>query len=80
MKTETSPFASEGFETFPSLYADNKQVQAYSELATEILERKANEYAAFLEKDDLMPRARQTATRILDHITFELAYREGMYE
>lgn len=76
---ETNSFTGEGFAPFPSLYADEKRIREAAELSTEVLERFVNEYGHFLSKPQ-MPRATATANRILDHMIFELAYRDGVYD
>lgn len=74
-----SEFSGSGFETFPSLHADTAKITVFAEMDKDILERLANEYTDFLARENLMPRAKATANRILDHVMFELAYREGVY-
>jgi len=74
-----SEFSTEGFESFPSLYADNKRIAELSEWTIPMLEERASQYAAFLQRDDLMPRAKAQADRMLDHVLFELTYRDGFY-
>lgn len=75
-----SEFTGNGFETFPSIHVDNKRVAEFSEWTTPVLEEHTSQYAAFLQRDDLMPRARAQAERVLDHLLFELAYRDGIYD
>lgn len=75
-----SEFSGSGFETFPSLHADTAKITVFAEMDTEILERLANEYTDFLARGNLMPRAEKTANRILDHVLFEMAYRDGIYD
>ncbi len=74
-----SEFSGSGFETFPSLHADTAKITVFAEMDKDILERLATEYTDFLSRENLMPRAKATANRILDHVMFELAYREGVY-
>lgn len=74
-----SEFSGSGFETFPSLHADTAKITVFAEMDKDILERLANEYTDFLARENLMPQAKATANRILDHVMFELAYREGVY-
>ncbi len=74
-----SEFSGSGFETFPSLHADTAKITVFAEMDKDILERLANEYTDFLARENLMPRAKATANRILGHVMFELAYREGVY-
>ena len=75
-----SEFTGSGFETFPHLYADTKKIEVFAEMDKEILERLANEYTEFLSRERLMPRAEATANRVLDHVMFELDFREGIYD
>lgn len=80
MSVETSGFTSSGYESFPSLHVDNKLVAEFSSWPIENLEHRVNEYTAFLQRPDLMPRAREQAERVREHILFELAYRDGVYD
>jgi len=70
-----SEFAPQGGERFPNLFADSKRVAELSEWTTPMLEERATQYVAFLQSDNLMPRAREQATRFLDHVMFELSYK-----
>ena len=79
MENSMSEFAGKGFESFPHLYADTKKIAVFAEMEKEILERLSSEYTEFLSRENIMPRAREAANRILDHVMFELAYREGVY-
>ena len=74
-----SEFSSSGFESFPSLYADSKLVAEFSEWSTEVLEARVHQYGHFLSQEQ-MPRATETANRIMEHLLFELAYRDGVYD
>ena len=74
-----SEFSSQGFESFPSLYADEQQVAEFSEWSTEVLEARVHQYGHFLSTPQ-MPRATETANRIMEHLLFELAYRDGVYD
>lgn len=78
MSQET--FVPSGFETFPNLYADDKLVGEFSLLDRKIIELKLSEYTVFLQRTDIMERARGTAERVRDHLIFELAYRDGVYD
>lgn len=73
-------FTTEGYTPFPNVYEDNKRVGAFSELPDDVLERKIEEYWQFQNRDDIMPRARHAAGRILEHLGFEIDYRHGCYE
>lgn len=75
-----SDFVGEGFKPFPNIYEDNKAVGAISGLSEAVLERKVHEYWEFLGRDDIMPRARDMAHRILLHLGFEVDYRAGEYD
>jgi len=74
-----SGFTSEGFESFPNTYMDNKHISGISTMPDSVLERKTYEYGAFLQRTDIMDRARAIGDRILNHLLFELAYRDGIY-
>ena len=76
---ETAAFAGEGFDAFPSLYADNKLVGEFSAWDRDVLDQRIRDYERFLQKDDLMPRARSEAERIVGHLVFEVMYREGAF-
>lgn len=77
--TNEAVFASGGFEEFPPLYFDNRDIATISEWPTEVLEERVHQYGQFLSKPQ-MPRATATANRILDHMIFELAFRDGVYD
>jgi glycine betaine/choline ABC-type transport system substrate-binding protein len=70
-----SEFSSEGFTSFPNTYEDNKHVANISDLEQPVLEWKLGEYTAFLQRDDLMPRAREVGGRVLNHLIFEQTWR-----
>lgn len=74
-----SDFNGEGFASFPNTYEDNKQVGMFSNLTPEALEYKLNEYGQFLQRPDLMARAKRIGNRVLDHLLFEAAWRDGIY-
>lgn len=73
-------FTGEGFEVFPSIYQDNQRVKEVAEWPDVYLETKVTEYWQFLMREDLMPRARQAAHRILEHLGFEIDWRAGQYD
>jgi hypothetical protein len=75
-----SEFTGEGFAPFPNTYEDNKRIGACSTLSDQILEDKCKEYVLFVQRKDIMPRAVSIAGRILDHVMFELAFRDGIYD
>ena len=74
-----SEFIGGGFASFPRLEPDNKRVGEFSEWSTKALEERVHQYGHFLSKEQ-MPRATRTANRILNHLLFELAYRDGVYD
>lgn len=76
---EESTFTPEGRTPFPSLYQDNLQVREFSTWSTQALNDHFQEYNAFLQGNN-MPRAQEETRRVLQHIIFELGYREGLYE
>lgn len=78
MSAETATFVPEG-EVFPNLHADTELVHRLAELSDEALDYKAKEYSMFLERTYLMPRAINAANRILEHIIFEMNFRNGIY-
>jgi len=79
---EENAFASQGQASFPPIYEDSKVLGDFSDeqrWPTRKLEGRLNRYLEFLNHDDPMPRAREGARRIVEHIMFELLYREGVY-
>ncbi|HET8708969.1 MAG TPA: hypothetical protein VFL85_01670 [Candidatus Saccharimonadales bacterium] len=77
--SENSGFTSEGHRSFANSYEDNKRVGEFSSLNDAALEYKVREYEEFVTRDDIMPRARTAASRILNHLGFEIGYRSGIY-
>jgi hypothetical protein len=75
-----SEFVGGGFAPFPDSYHDNLNVRNFSALNRAALEYKTDEYGAFMQRTDLMPRARAAGERILEHLIFELAYLDGVYD
>ena len=76
-----SDFIGEGvFAPFPNLYSDMQEVHSVAEWPQEHLDYKTNEYGAFLQRKDPMPRAVKAANLILDYLLFELAYRDNVYQ
>lgn len=69
-------FTSEGFESFPSLYHDTERIHTVLEWPSEVLISRITEYAKFAARTDNMPRAQETADRILSHMQFEVGQRE----
>jgi hypothetical protein len=80
MTTETSAFTGEGFAPFPNVHSDHEHISGISEFADDVLDSKITEYGEFLQRQDLMPRALKLGNRVLDHLLFESAYRDGVYE
>lgn len=70
-----SEFASEGHESFPNIYQDYEQAHEFSLWPTEALQERLQEYSAFLQRKDLMPRARDYSERLIGHLVFELLWR-----
>lgn len=77
---EKDGFTTEGFAPFPSTYYDDKFIRECSEWDDSRIERMVTEYWQFLERDDIQPRARATAERILEHLGFEMDFRYGAYD
>ena len=76
---ETSDFVSQGKDKFPPIYFDTKQIQQLSRWDDSLLLSRLNTYMELIQNPDTMPRAKAGASRLVDHIIFELSYREGMY-
>ena len=83
-ESETSAFTSNGRkDVWPPIYEDSKDMSFVDEEGrwpTKKLLGRLAIYEEFLKRDDPMPRARNAATRIKDHIIFELLVREGYFE
>lgn len=80
MSTESdSGFTTEGFITLPHFQADELRIDTIAETPIELLESRSTEYSQFLA-GEIMPRARAASNRILNHLIFELAYRDGVYD
>lgn len=79
MSQENDGFTTGAREKFPNLHADYQQVGEFASWPQNALERLYAEYTDFVKRDDLMPRAANSADTILAHLAFELAYREGIY-
>ena len=80
---EPSVFASDGRAPFPPTYEDNKHIGDFSNdglWPTQKLMGRLALYQDFLKRDDIMPRARDTARRIREHLMFELLWREGYFD
>lgn len=81
MSQETDGFTSAGRHEgrFPSVYSDSQIVGEFSQWEQHILEERYNDYTDYLDRTDISPRSREVAERILGHLSFELAWREGIY-
>lgn len=77
--SETATFTGEGFKPFPNTYSDNQyflQHLADNRVVTdEMIEEKLAEYYQFMERDDIMARARMLGQRVIDHCNFEMDHR-----
>ena len=71
---EPSAFTSNGKAEFPPIYEDSKKLSELSTWRTSVLQGRLVRYLAFLD-DNPMPRAKDGAQRIVEHIDFELQYR-----
>lgn len=76
-EADTSDFASQGTVPFPYTYNDNKRLAEVSDWPDALLHAKQREYEEFLQRQDIMQRARTVGHRILRHLTFEIEYRKG---
>ena len=71
-----------GFPPFPNLYNDMEELHTLGdtiEWPQARLDYKTHEYGQFLQRPDLMERAKRSANFILDRLLFEQAYRDGVY-
>jgi hypothetical protein len=75
-----SDFAGEGFVPFPNTYSDNLHIGDIPTMNRQVLDNKMMEYGAFVQRTDIMNRARSVGDRILNHLIFEAAWRDGVYE
>jgi len=75
-----SEFSSEGYDSFPSIYADSKMIHEFATTDDRILQDRLSTYTQFLKRDDLMPRARAESERLVTHLMFEICYRQGYFE
>lgn len=73
-------FTSEGLQPFPNTHSNSQRLGECSEWPDVIIETKITEYWQFLSRDDIMPRAKEAAHRILTHLGFEIDYRAGIYD
>ena len=75
-----SDFTSEGQKPFPNTHSDNAQISEVAEWPDDKLQNKLIEYWAFMDRTDLMERARTAGQRMLDLMGFEADYRFGVYD
>jgi hypothetical protein len=64
----------------PDSYHDNRNVSLFSLLSQVELDFKVDQYGDYMQRPDLMPRARYAGDRILEHLLFEYGYRDGIYD
>lgn len=88
---KNSGFTSEGYEEFPSLYSDgelihelggyvlNKDNDPEPRITDGRLNEWVGQYHKFLQRNDLMPRAKDQANHHMRHLLFERAYRSGYF-
>jgi hypothetical protein len=75
MTAMSEGFTTEGFQPFPNTYADLQHLGEITEWDEARLRNKLEEYWGFIGRDDIMPRAREAAQRILEHLGFEVDMR-----
>ena len=75
-----SGFTGSGFDSMPNFYEDNKNIGSISTLGDAALQHMYETYTAWAARKDIMPRAKQAAERILNHLEFEFRYQAGVYE
>lgn len=75
----SSAFTGEGFKPFPNTYSDNQYFVANlanrEVITDEMIENKLAEYYQFMDRDDIMIRARTLGGRVIAHCNFELDLR-----
>lgn len=74
----SSGFTGEGFKPFPNTHSDNQRISELADPAAwtdEMIENKLAEYYQFLDRTDIMPRARKLGGRIISHLNFEMDHR-----
>lgn len=79
MSEHEAGFLSEGYaDSMPALYHDTTRIHEVAAWSNEMLEARIREYTKFLysESPKPMPRAKETAGRLLDYMMFELTQRE----
>lgn len=81
MSNETDGFTSGGRAEgrFPSVFADSQIVGEFSQWEQHHLEERYNDYSEYLGREDISPRSRGEAERVMGHLIFELSWREGIY-
>lgn len=73
--SETSTFTGEGFKPFPNTHSDNQRISELADPALwtdEMIENKLAEYYQFMDRPDIMRRARSIGERIIRHLSFEM--------
>ena len=79
MSIETTAFTSTGFEPFPNTHSDAQEVLGVASWPDDKLEYKLEEYGRFVQRKDIMPRARRMGDFVLDRLIFDQACRDGVY-
>lgn len=76
-------------EAFPNVYADTHMIQELSQQKVasdeflypdDVLRQRMVEYKAYVQRDDISPRSRAEAYKVMRHVGFELLYRGGYFE
>lgn len=67
-----SEFSGEGFKPFPNTHSDNQRLGEVTGWSDEMIENKLAEYYQFMERGDIMARARTLGKRVLQHLNFEM--------
>jgi hypothetical protein len=75
-ETDNDNFMPEGFKGNPSLYGEEQIMHDYSTISTEVLEDKAQRFIAILNDPATLPKHRAIVARLIDHIVFEVTYRD----
>lgn len=65
-----------GFEGNPSLYGEEQLLHDFSTMTTDCLEEKARRFIGILNDPDTLPKHREIVARLIDHVVFEVTYRE----
>lgn len=71
-----SDFTGEGFKPFPNTHSDNEHFLAQlTTTSDEVIENKLAEYYQFMDRTDIMARARRLGQRVINHCNFEMDHR-----